>query len=135
MADPLYALARSTLLDALGAIGDHRQAVILVGAQAIYLHAGEGDLAVAAFTADGDLVIEPSRLAAEPKLGDLLRHAGFRPGNQVGSWIARRLLGQTPMTVPIDFLVPEAVGGAGRRAARLAGHGKEVALTADLRGH
>jgi hypothetical protein len=32
--------------------------------------------------------------------------------------------------VPIDFLVPEAVGGAGRRAARLAGHGKEVARKA-----
>jgi hypothetical protein len=114
----------------LEALGDHRQAVILVGAQAIYLHTGEGDLAVAAFTADGDLIIEPARLAAEPKLADLLQNAGFKPGNQVGSWIARRLFGQTPMTVPIDFLVPEAVGGAGRRAARLASHGKEVARKA-----
>jgi hypothetical protein len=43
--DPLYVLARSALLDALEALGHQRDAVILVGAQAIYLHTGEIEVA------------------------------------------------------------------------------------------
>jgi hypothetical protein len=38
--DPLYILARAALLDALEALGAQREAAILVGAQAIYLHTG-----------------------------------------------------------------------------------------------
>lgn len=57
--DPEYIRARKTLLDALEALGAHSSAVILVGAQAIYLHTGEGDLAVAPFTTDGDLAFDP----------------------------------------------------------------------------
>jgi hypothetical protein len=41
------------LLDALGALADHRRAVILVGAQAIYLHTHGADIAVAEYTTDG----------------------------------------------------------------------------------
>ena len=44
--EPEYVAARRVLLDALEALGPHRKAVILVGAQAIYLHIGEGDMAV-----------------------------------------------------------------------------------------
>jgi hypothetical protein len=51
--DPEYVAARRVLLDALEALGPHRKAVVLVGAQAIYLHVGEGDMAVAPFTTDG----------------------------------------------------------------------------------
>jgi hypothetical protein len=40
--DPEYVEARRILLDALEAIGHHRKAVVLVGAQAIYLRVGEG---------------------------------------------------------------------------------------------
>ncbi len=36
--EPLYVLARRVLLDALEALGDQQDAVILVGAQAVYLH-------------------------------------------------------------------------------------------------
>lgn len=42
--DPLYVAARRTLLDALDAVREHLEAVILVGAQAVYVHTGEGDL-------------------------------------------------------------------------------------------
>ena len=38
--EPLCVLARAVLLDALEALGDQRDALVLVGAQAIYLHAG-----------------------------------------------------------------------------------------------
>jgi hypothetical protein len=57
--DELYVLARSVLLDAREALGPHREACVLVGAQAIYLRVGEADLAVAPFTTDGDPVIDP----------------------------------------------------------------------------
>ncbi len=50
MIDPLYVVARAVLLDALEAIGEQRNAVVLVGAQAIYLHTGDTDIAVPAFT-------------------------------------------------------------------------------------
>jgi hypothetical protein len=50
------------LLDALDALGDQRDAVVLVGAQAIYLHTGAAELAVAEFTTDSDLGIDPSAL-------------------------------------------------------------------------
>lgn len=38
--DPQYVAARAVLLDALEALGPQRDAVIVVGAQAIYLHTG-----------------------------------------------------------------------------------------------
>ena len=60
--DELYVLARRVLLDALDALGSHRNAMVLVGAQAVYLRVGEGDLAVAPFTTDGDLAIDPTLL-------------------------------------------------------------------------
>ena len=42
--DELYTVARTVLLDALEALGEHREALVLVGAQAIYLRVGEADL-------------------------------------------------------------------------------------------
>jgi hypothetical protein len=36
MPDPLYVWARAALLDAVEALGAHRDAIVLVGAQAIY---------------------------------------------------------------------------------------------------
>jgi len=63
--DELYVLARRVLLDALGS---HRDAVVLVGSQAVYLRVGEGDLAVAPFTTGGDLAIDPGRLNSIPPL-------------------------------------------------------------------
>ena len=57
MIEPLYVAARGVLLDALDALGEQREALILAGAQAIYIHTGAADLAVAEFTTDGDLVV------------------------------------------------------------------------------
>lgn len=62
-----YALARRVLLDALDALGDQRDAVVLVGAQAIYLHTGDTDLAVAPFTTDGDVAINPEKTSGRPQ--------------------------------------------------------------------
>jgi hypothetical protein len=120
----LYTVARTVLLDALQALDEQRNAIVLVGAQAIYLHTGDADIAVPAFTTDGDLVIEPSRLKDEPRLAEAMERAQFAPGSQPGIWLATRDVDSVLTTIPVDLLVPEAVaGGGGRRAARLGDHG------------
>ncbi|HEX5009234.1 MAG TPA: GSU2403 family nucleotidyltransferase fold protein [Planctomycetota bacterium] len=129
--DELYVLARRVLLDALVALGTHREACVLVGAQAVYLRVGEADLAVAAFTTDGDLVVDPRRLATAPPLEQALRAAGFVPraGDAVGAWTTRRnTAGEVVADVSIDLMVPEAHKlGPGRRSVRLPGHDPRVA--------
>jgi len=120
--DPEYVVARCVLLDALEALGTHCKAVVLVGAQAIYLHVGEGDLAVSPYTTDGDLAIDPRELDDEPRLAAALRAAGFDLTVRPGSW--------SMSDVQIDLLVPASMGGPGRRGARLGPHGNEVARKA-----
>jgi hypothetical protein len=129
--DELYIMARRVLLDALIAIGSHRAAVVLVGAQAVYLRVGEADLAVAPFTTDGDLAIDPNLLMEIPPLEQALMSAGFHPKTKdsVGVWIANQNTQmQVPTEVAIDLLVPASVSpGGGRRAARLPGHDDRAA--------
>jgi hypothetical protein len=129
--DELYVMARRVLLDALEALVDHRNAIVLVGAQAVYLRVGEADLAVAPFTTDGDLAIDPARLAESPALEQKLRNAGFLPeaDNSVGIWITKRSTSQQrEAKVAVDLLVPASVSpGKGRRAARLPGHDTRAA--------
>jgi hypothetical protein len=129
--DELYVLARRVLLDALEALGTHRDAIVLVGAQAIYLRAGEADLAVAPFTTDADLAIDPAALAEIPPLEQSLMSAGFFPksSSSVGIWITRRPTSRSAYPeVAVDLLVPASVSpGKGRRAARLRGHDARAA--------
>lgn len=120
--DPLYVKAREVLLDALEALGPHRSSLVLVGAQAIYLHTGEADVAVAPYTTDADLVLDPKNLAARPPVGASLEARGFAPGDQPGQWLKEG--------VRVDLMVPEAVAGPGRRGVRLGPHGKRAARKA-----
>lgn len=117
--DPEYVKARRVLLDALECLEPHGGALVLVGAQAIYLQVGSGELAVAPHTTDADLVIRPSELRDSPTLGEALARGGFSPTTQPGVW--------TRDGVELDLLVPEAVGGPGRRGARLGPHGRLAA--------
>jgi len=129
--EPEYVLARRVLLDAFEALGDQRAAVVLVGAQAIYLHTGDADIAVAPYTTDGDVALDPSRLRDNPKLAEALSGACFVADVQhVGTWIVSRPLGGRPVDVKIDLMVPEALGGPGRRGARLGPHGNKIARKA-----
>jgi hypothetical protein len=125
--DPQYVVARSVLLDALEALGEQRDAVVVVGAQAIYIHTGASEFAVAEFTTDADITIDPALLHPLPEIESAMRAARFERGNRVGAWVARRDVDGVPAKVEVDLMVPETVGGSGRRAARLAGHAKEVA--------
>jgi hypothetical protein len=94
------------LLDALGALADHRRAVILVGAQAIYLHTHGADIAVAEYTTDGDIALDPSLLADDPKLDALMSRAGFSATREPGTWVG-------PDQITIDLMVPATVAGGG----------------------
>src|SRR2546425_8867327 len=116
--DLRYVSARRILLDALEALGDHRRALILVGAQAVYVHAGELDeIPIAAFTEDADLALDPATLEPDPQLLTMLRAAGFvRRVDEHGVWEKQGT------TTTVDFLVPEAVAGRGRRSADLGPH-------------
>ena len=49
-ADNLIVEARAALLDAVGALEAHKDSVILIGAQAIYLHTGHATFALAEAT-------------------------------------------------------------------------------------
>ena len=121
--DAFYVASRRALLDALEALGSQRAAVVLIGAQAVYLHAPDDDLAVAPTTTDADLGLDPDLLSDSPVLAELLRGAGFRLTGQPGIWLSRE--GTT-----VDLIVPEAKAGPGRRAARLGAHGNKVARRA-----
>ena len=129
--DELYVMARRVLLDALDALGPHRDAIVLVGAQAVYLRVGEADLAIAPYTTDGDLAIDPTRLGLIPPLEQALLAAGFahRAKDSVGQWIAKRKTSEAlDVDVPVDLLVPASVSpGKGRRSARLPGHDSRAA--------
>lgn len=129
--DELYVVAREVLLDALDALGEHRSSIVLVGAQAIYLRTGEADLAVAPYTTDGDLVIDPAALAAIPPLERALGEAGFVPEStsSVGIWRTSRATSAGDVVpVEVDLLVPRSVSpGKGRRDAALEGHAPRTA--------
>ena len=113
--DPRYVQARRVLLDVLSALEDHAHAIIITGAQAVYLRAGATDLAVAPYTTDGDLAVDPRLLGEEPMLEAAMTRAGLslkeRNAGEIqpGTWESRE--------VPI--LVPMAVGQPGQfRASR-----------------
>ena len=67
-ADQRTISAREGLLDAVEALGAHGDAVILVGAQAIYVHTGEAGagFAVSPFTYDADIALDPALLGNAP---------------------------------------------------------------------
>lgn len=112
-------MARTALLDALEALQEHLDAVILVGAQAVYQHTGAAKVALAEYTTDGDLAIDPDLLGADPLIEDAMVAAGFTPdprGSVVGTWLARN-------GVPIDLMIPDAVAGPGRRSVTAPPHG------------
>lgn len=123
---PEYVSARRALLDALAALADHLDNLILVGAQAVYHHAGEAELSVPIMTTDGDLAINTHGLEDAPEIGKLLRDVGFTAGPNPGHWIA-------PSSVAVDLMVVPHQAGTSKpsaRAARLQPHEKFTARIA-----
>ncbi len=135
--DSRYVAARRVLLDALEALAPHRQAVIVAGAQAVYLRTGLSDIGIAPYTTDGDLALDPTLLGDEPELEASMRDAGFqllesRPHRpEPGIWVATAIVEGEELVIPVDLIVPEgAASGGGRRGARLGPHGNRAARRA-----
>lgn len=121
-ADILVA-ARAALLDALDALRDQRDALVLIGAQAVYLHTGAAPVALAEATKDSDLAVDPRALSDSPLLDEAMQRAGFHRNltePQPGSWLS-------PRGIPVDLMVPAALAGAGgRRGARIPPHSRHA---------
>lgn len=112
----LLVRARSALLDALVALDEHADSVVVIGAQAIHLRTGDISLALAPATKDADLTLDPRSLGDTPLVDRALIDAGFVLDpiqNQPGAWI-------NAAGMPVDIMVPEALAGpGGRRSGRV----------------
>jgi hypothetical protein len=121
--DLLLVRARSVLLDALQALRAHRPAVIVIGAQAIYLRTGRAQVALAETTKDSDLAIDARTLEPVPLLEVAMRAAGFRLDEhrpQPGTWLSHD-------GVPVDLMVPATIAGdGGRRGSRIPPHSNKA---------
>jgi hypothetical protein len=116
-----YVVARKVLLDCLELLAPQSSALVLVGAQAIYLQTPVFDAGLPAYTTDGDLAIDPELLAQNPDLARVLEDAGFQPHSSPGRWFS-------PEGIPIDLMVPTgALPTSSRRTAPLLGQGAMTA--------
>ncbi len=112
---------RAALLDALEALEDQLDALIVIGAQALYFHTGDVDVAIAEETKDADIAIDQGKLQDDPLVERAIEGAGFRKdleSPQPGRWLS-------PDGIPVDLMVPEAMAGpsaSNRRGARLPPH-------------
>lgn len=105
--DELNQAARSALLDALTALQEHREATTVVGAQAVYLRTQHATIRSAAYTADGDISIDPQRLGEQPLIEQAMREAGFAlRDQQSGLWERPQQVGPRTVQVEVDLLVP-----------------------------
>jgi hypothetical protein len=122
-ADDLIVQARSTLLDALEALASHRESVVVIGAQAVYLHTGAAEVALAEATKDSDIALDTRSLGGDPRIEEAMEKAGFLLNpttRQPGSWVNAR-------GVPVDLMVPELLAGpSGRRGARIPPHDRRA---------
>lgn len=122
-AAPEYVAARSVLLDALEALEAQRPSLVLVGAQAVYLHTGPVEGTGIQMTTDSDLALDADLLADDPELTQTLKDANFSPvPNLPGQWESRLGIRVDLMTVPYQSNRPK-----GSRAANLPPHGRESA--------
>ena len=125
--DNLIVEARTALLDAVEALTAHKDAVVLIGAQAIYLRTGNATFALAEATKDSDLAIDARTLGEDPRLEEATTAAGFilNPvSKQPGAWMS-------PTGIPVDLMVPEYLAGSGsRRGVRIPPHSKHSARRA-----
>ncbi|XUK64670.1 Nucleotidyltransferase AbiEii toxin of type IV toxin-antitoxin system [Plantibacter sp. RU18] len=104
------------------ALDAHRESVILVGAQAIYLHTGQAPVALAEATKDSDLALDLRGLADDPLVEEAMVRGGFDrdPNGQPGAWLS-------PRGVPVDLMVPERIAGRGSRSVTMPPHDRRAA--------
>jgi hypothetical protein len=107
----LLVRSRSALLDALDALDAQRDAIIVIGAQAVYVRTSAAPVALAEATKDTDLALDPRALAPAPRIEEAMARAGFIVMGQPGSWV-------NADGIPVDLMVPSTLAGPGNRQTR-----------------
>ena len=115
--EPLYVASRQVLLDALEDLAEHRNAVIVVGAQAVYLRTDVELSGVAEYTTDSDLALAFDQLADTPLLEAVMRgrfrHEGPIGAAAPGAWMRTVDIGGEDIDVPVDLMVPAGMAPPG----------------------
>jgi hypothetical protein len=127
-----YGVARRNLIRALRALGGYRRdAVVVVGAQAVYIQTRESDPApFLPFTRDTDIVVDPRILETVPPIHQTLLDHGYRHRrNDPGLYWAPGSSDEQPLDgAAVDILVPEEFAvGKSRRDARIPGDNERAA--------
>ncbi len=130
--------ARQGLCDALDALAEQREGLVIVGSHAVHertQHIGIESTR----TKDSDLAVVPPLFATQPRIDEAMRAAGFRPlgdftdhpqhqrfVDQPGLW-GRGFDEDGAPIAEVDLIVPSALAGGGRRAPRaMAEHGRQA---------
>ena len=118
--------ARNTLLVVLQSLEPHRDALVVIGAQAVHERTKGLVDVISTATSDADIGVDPALLASGPDLFEAMLAAGFerasndRPGiYSLGGALNKE---GRPLPPSIDLIAPEASAGKGSRAATLSGH-------------
>jgi hypothetical protein len=124
-----YKSARKSLVHALRALSIYdKEAIVVVGAQAVYLQCEDDDLPFSPFTFDSDLAVDPRLLDEIPPIRRVLEQQGYmlRADGQPGLY--RGSMPDGAGSSAVDILVPDDFAiGAGRRDANLPGDNDRAA--------
>lgn len=128
-ADEPLVKARSVLLTGLSALEPQREALTVIGAQAVLEHTYSLDKVPITLTTDADTSISPSIVDSSFDIGEAMLAAGFiQHKDRPGIWGLPEEGGET---VNFDILAPGAVAGPGRRGARITGQDRRAIGRAD----
>lgn len=118
--------ARKALLDVLEGLNEHRESMVLIGAQALYLHTQSFRSPVVPATKDADLALNVLNVSESPSIEIIMRDLGFELGDDgnPGRWFSKT-------KVPVDIMVPKRIAGSKSRAASTPNHGKRLARTTE----
>lgn len=124
-ADPRYREARRVLLNVIERLDGLRQAVVLVGAQAVHIRVADVPAQLVAYTTDGDIAVDPLTVPGQPDLAAVMDAAGMRRADQPGIWTPKEGGDNAPT---VDLIVPMAFSASpGKRGAVLEGHSPNAA--------
>lgn len=117
--------SRRLLITTIVALGEHADAVTVVGAHAVHVWVQKkwGPIDMES-TRDGDLAVNPVLIAEDPKIMELLAGIGLEPARPerpgIYGLVSERAFSWEQRTT-VDLLVPETYAGSKGRSARIPG--------------
>lgn len=117
--------SRRLLITTIVALGEHADAVTVVGAHAVHVWVQKkwGPIDMES-TRDGDLAVNPVLIAEDPKIMELLAVIGLEPARPerpgIYGLVSERGISWEQRTT-VDLLVPEIYAGSKGRSARIPG--------------